>query len=45
MVDLFGFRFVRAASSVGRASRLHREGQEFESLAAHQNTQIGAFTQ
>src|SRR5579859_276155 len=26
---------ARAASSVGRASRLHREGQGFESLAAH----------
>lgn len=24
-------------SSVGRASRLHREGQEFESLNIHQN--------
>ena len=27
----------RAVSSVGRASRLHREGREFESLTAHQN--------
>ena len=26
----------RAVSSVGRASRLHREGREFESLTAHQ---------
>ena len=25
-----------AISSVGRASRLHREGREFESLIAHQ---------
>ena len=26
---------VCAVSSVGRATRLHREGQEFESLTAH----------
>ena len=28
--------FNRAVSSVGRASRLHREGQRFESFTAHQ---------
>ena len=28
----------RAVSSVGRASRLHREGREFESLTAHHYT-------
>ena len=27
-----------AVSSVGRASRLHRGGQRFESFTAHQNT-------
>ena len=29
--------FLRAVSSVGRASRLHREGRRFETVTAHQN--------
>ncbi len=30
--------WLRAVSSVGRASRLHRGGQRFESFTAHQLT-------
>jgi hypothetical protein len=30
----------RAVSSVGRASRLHREGRRFESVTAYQQNQI-----
>ena len=37
------FSGSRAISSVGRASRLHREGREFESLIAHQ--QFGGVAQ
>ena len=34
--------WFRAVSSVGRASRLHRGGQRFESFTAHQNeSQVG----
>ncbi len=43
MLDYFFLRVykpfqtvTRALSSVGRASRLHREGREFEPLSAHQ---------
>ena len=31
------FFWLGAVSSVGRASRLHRGGQRFESFTAHQN--------
>jgi hypothetical protein len=31
---------IRAVSSVGRASRLHRGGQRFESFTAHQSRSI-----
>ena len=34
-VGITGEAKSRAVSSVGRASRLHREGREFESLTAH----------
>ena len=37
------FPGLGAISSVGRASRLHREGREFESLIAHQ--QFGGVAQ
>ena len=33
---------VRTLSSVGRASRLHREGQEFESLSVHISKSLGS---
>jgi hypothetical protein len=33
----FGEDYFGAVSSVGRASRLHRGGQRFESFTAHQN--------
>ena len=33
--------WFRAVSSVGRASRLHRGGQRFESFTAHQNNKVG----
>ena len=34
-----------AVSSVGRASRLHRGGQRFESFTAHQNNKSGGVAQ
>jgi hypothetical protein len=34
-----------AVSSVGRASRLHRGGQRFESFTAHQNIKSGGVAQ
>ena len=34
------FLDLGAISSVGRASRLHREGREFESLIAHQHSGV-----
>ena len=36
--DIYGERWRRAVSSVGRASRLHREGRRFEPVTAHQST-------
>ena len=39
-VDITGEVKSRAVSSVGRASRLHRGGQRFESFTAHQNESL-----
>jgi len=36
---------IGAVSSVGRASRLHRGGQRFESFTAHQNIESGGVAQ
>ena len=36
MLLLWWLEITRAVSSVGRASRLHRGGQRFESFTAHQ---------
>ena len=39
------FDFIRVVSSVGRASRLHRGGQRFESFTTHQNNKSGGVAQ